>query len=217
MEIRIDPKWRTIGLQLSGGMDSAILGFLLVRSIRTSGSRARIKPISFDLEVKPPARPLANRVLTRLREITGEGLWLDPYEFSIPREECQAPNKTYAVRNHVKALRNLGLIDVEFVGTTKNPPPEARSEFQRDEFREARRDDPKPISPEAFTQRPLSFLDKRQIVDLYRRFDLLESLLPITASCDANLEGLIEFPCGKCWWCQERDWGLASQKKNLEP
>jgi 7-cyano-7-deazaguanine synthase in queuosine biosynthesis len=79
-------------------------------------------------------------------------------------------------------------------------------------------DDRKSIKPQwsEFPQikifNPIINLNKKGIADLCKKFNLTETLFPITRSC----EGLSPIEtnnytehCGECWWCHERKWGFG--------
>jgi 7-cyano-7-deazaguanine synthase in queuosine biosynthesis len=63
---------------------------------------------------------------------------------------------------------------------------------------------------------PWANTDKKGIAKMYREENLIDTLLPVTRSCeyDPNCEFFddIEDPglghCGECWWCKEREWGF---------
>ncbi|SVD53794.1 uncharacterized protein METZ01_LOCUS406648, partial [marine metagenome] len=54
-------------------------------------------------------------------------------------------------------------------------------------------------------QKPFCNLDKRVIYEYYVRYNLVDSLFPLTRSCENEQEKLIdpnnEKHCEKCWWC----------------
>jgi 7-cyano-7-deazaguanine synthase in queuosine biosynthesis len=54
---------------------------------------------------------------------------------------------------------------------------------------------------------PFSNIDKKDIKNLYHDLGLLETLFPLTRSC----ESLVDFEkhCGECWWCEERLWAFG--------
>jgi hypothetical protein len=54
---------------------------------------------------------------------------------------------------------------------------------------------------------PLRNHNKKAIAQLYKAFDLEQTLLPVTRSCEDDDH--IESHCGKCWWCQERIWAFG--------
>ena len=52
--------------------------------------------------------------------------------------------------------------------------------------------------------RPFFNLDKRQIAELYKQHNLLDTLFPLTVSCITEITH-----CGECWFCKERIWGFG--------
>jgi len=58
---------------------------------------------------------------------------------------------------------------------------------------------------------PIIAADKKDVIELYRHFGVYESLLPLTFSCATwDPINTVNFtkPCGECWWCLERQWGM---------
>ncbi len=55
---------------------------------------------------------------------------------------------------------------------------------------------------------PLFNHNKKDIAKLYRFFDIEQSLLPVTRSCENDDH--ITSHCGNCWWCHERIWAFGS-------
>ena len=56
---------------------------------------------------------------------------------------------------------------------------------------------------------PLEYLDKRFVAEMYKQFDLMNNLFPITKlSCVEYAEKTDYFskPCKECWWCREKKW-----------
>lgn len=210
--IPLDPDWKILGIQLSGGLDSALLTYLTAITIQKNKLKTKIRTISCDVGNKPDYLPTARRVLAKLKELTEFENWEKPYEYSIPLRESKNPMKLYASTNHMKALYLTNYIDFGFNGVTKNPPEAARKNFTDDEYRELERDLPSTIYQAEKSARPLAFCDKQGVVELYAQQGLIHSLFPLTLSCDVNKENVVDgkIPCGKCWWCDERRWGLRA-------
>jgi 7-cyano-7-deazaguanine synthase in queuosine biosynthesis len=57
--------------------------------------------------------------------------------------------------------------------------------------------------------RPFANLDKKGIAELYEHFNLMDTLFPITKSCEAKTYDWTTPHCGTCWWCHERQWGFG--------
>ncbi len=210
--IPLDPSWKVLGIQLSGGLDSALLTYLTAVTIQKNNLQTKIRTISCDVGNKPDYLPTARRVLAKIKEITNFENWEKPYEYSIPLAESKNPMKLYASTNHMKALYLTNYIDFGFNGITKNPPALDRKCFTDNDGREVERDTPISIYRGEKSARPLAMCDKRGIIELYVTHDIVSSLLPLTLSCDVNRENVVDgrIPCGRCWWCDERKWGLRS-------
>lgn len=54
---------------------------------------------------------------------------------------------------------------------------------------------------------PFHRIDKKVIAGMYEELNLLETLFPLTRSCENN--NLLEGHCGECWWCEERLWAFG--------
>jgi hypothetical protein len=54
--------------------------------------------------------------------------------------------------------------------------------------------------------RPLADLNKKGIAKLYKEYNLLKTLFPLTISCEAKQPPR---PCKECWWCKERHWAFG--------
>ena len=65
-------------------------------------------------------------------------------------------------------------------------------------------------SPAGLHFRPFWQINKMFIADIYRQYNLINSLFPITWSCEGTVEGSCNFTihCEECWWCLERMWAF---------
>lgn len=55
--------------------------------------------------------------------------------------------------------------------------------------------------------RPFVNMDKKEIANLYKQYELLDSLFPLTNSC--NYHGPANSHCETCWFCRERLWAFG--------
>ena len=53
---------------------------------------------------------------------------------------------------------------------------------------------------------PLTNLNKQDIVKIYCEQEIIDTVFPLTKSCGSDYGSN---PCGTCWFCEERSWGLA--------
>ena len=119
----------------------------------------------------------------------------------------------------VDYYRKNKLINVFYTGITANPPKHITNTFI-DKGLEVDRD---PIvvrevlhnNGKIYT--PWWNIDKKKLAQIYEEYNLIDSLFAYTRSCEwvpsyqgYSAEGLnIGLGhCGKCWWCQEREWGF---------
>ena len=54
---------------------------------------------------------------------------------------------------------------------------------------------------------PFANLNKKDIAQLYKDNNLIDTLFPLTTSCE-TLDRLDKH-CGTCWWCKERQWAFG--------
>ena len=59
---------------------------------------------------------------------------------------------------------------------------------------------------------PLINLHKKSVADLYKQFGLMDSLFPVTRSCEnpdpLKTNNFTTHCETDCWWCWERQWGF---------
>ena len=64
---------------------------------------------------------------------------------------------------------------------------------------------------------PFEFVNKKFVSDMYHRYNLMDELFPITASCVAYAKKTNHFsePCKECWWCREKKWAFGMYDGNV--
>ena len=226
-----------IGYKVSGGADSAIVGWLLCKTIvEECNSDPIVYPITMDQPGKAYQVKFAKGVVAFLKEqwptVTfGEhitGLGSDPIVEVNPHigDEGKA-NPNYNEDQRILAQQFLDNLTIRclFNGVTANP-----SEFVgQDKLHQQlsmppernKTDKPLPIqyygNPHTFPPHwgtpgnvfsPLINVDKKAVAELYEYYGLLDTLFPITRSCE---DWTTDFSshCGVCWFCLERKWGFG--------
>ena len=53
---------------------------------------------------------------------------------------------------------------------------------------------------------PMGAYTKKYVAELYKKYNLMDNLFPITVSC---INDLPIGACKKCWWCKERYWAFG--------
>ena len=192
-----------VGVLVSGGADSALLLYTLLKKYKT-----RIHVFTITNKVKSLNNvKAALDVINKCIELTGN----ENLEHHIYYRNSQQD-----VDFHTIANLNIhrGLIKKIFIGITANPPAEIENTFGISSGQEDKRD-PTVLKPEIPDHSnfilPWINVNKKVIASYYKSENLLDSLFPLTRSCEW-IPGTTEDPgynhCGHCWWCKERNWAF---------
>ena len=211
--LKIPDGVRTIGVLMSGGADSSLLCYLLAKQIKEQNLDVIIHPISARFAVRPwsydHAKQVVNFIASNLKcpKVFGKH-----YYFNVPEDECKSDDEKKKHFTHITGfLFTNNIIDHLFSGKTKNPSQEVMNNFN-DQNPQLDRNDPteKDIYKAPVETVAWAMVDKRLIVDQYKKYNLINSLLPLTRSCegDAFITENFTKECGECWWCEEREWAL---------
>lgn len=192
-----------IGASLSGGADSALMLYFILKY-----TNMPVHIFTYAHEDKMLRNPTASMsVINKCASLTGN------YNLIHHIVYRKHGNRTelFGLPTEYKAQ---GLIDTLYTGITKNPPLAVTNSFLYSTTEHTARD-PEVTRPnkEDFVYMPWTNLDKRDLAKIYKSHDLLDSLFPVTRSCEwsPNNEGIPDpgmGHCGKCWWCEERRWGF---------
>jgi len=218
---KIDPSWvTTIMIKLSGGIDSALTFYMLCRYLEKY-PEIKIIPITTNDWKKPYQVNFSSKVIEwmknefpKVKILEHETLQLlsgDDYIEGQDKHRMSVREKYLNTDNHIQLIIS---------GMNQNPPLEVTNTFvdKNGSVVGGPTDDRKSIKPQwsEFPQikifNPIINLNKKGIADLCKKFNLTETLFPITRSC----EGLSPIEtnnytehCGECWWCHERKWGFG--------
>lgn len=214
VEIIIQPNHENLAVMMSGGPDSALLTYLMIKTIQEEKhSNVRIFPVTAELLKRPFNIRYAEKCIETLADITGFTNWGPHLTFDIPAEHCLDDDKKIELmREHTRRFTHEHDLHRFYNGTTKNPPPEI--EWLYNDGRMPERDTPeedlKPLE-DKYVSWPLLYSHKRHVSDLYKKYELLESLFPKTRSCEGETDKTLNHTivCKKCWWCKERYWGFG--------
>lgn len=193
-----------IGINVSGGIDSALLLFLLMKH-----SRQRIHAFTISSEEKFRINSrTAVDVINRCIDLTGN--------FNIEHhtiyQQTQNESNLHRLPKEFLVTNKVGMI---YTGITANPPDDVCKAFntERIEDRDYELEKPTVFEYERYYN-PFGKIHKQQVFELYKKFDLLDTLFPVTRSCeyikiDNSKVVATNYHCGNCWWCQERLWGFG--------
>lgn len=204
----------TTGINVSGGADSAILLYL---TMKYSKSKLNILTLGNNQRYRRNVQA-ATAVIERCIQLTGN----DNIIHHIHYTDVQSVDEIIKMIDY---HRDQNEIDVMLGGMTQNPPEYVTDTFELDVTEDSRSPDTirDPIikldSGKIVGFLPFVNLNKKVIAELYEKYDLMESLFPLTRSCEFDpTSGFfhgrkIVDPgmghCGRCWWCQERKWAFG--------
>lgn len=197
-------KQRKPAIALSGGADSAILLYLLcqqdVDSIRPYFLHRTNKPNFYE----PPKK------IIKFMQDQFPNVNLHNLEISdVTQREQDITVTNFEMTTHMEEKFKC---DIFLTGSTANPPPAVfgeendNRETERDYYREVLFTKPDASGNRLF-YRPFSNVNKKFISNLYKKYDLMETLFPLTLSCTAT-ETTKHCQSDNCWWCKERYWAF---------
>lgn len=225
MKLYLNEEWSKIGISLSGGADSALLAYLILKETDAE--------IYFTTQIRmwktrPWQRYIAQDVVQWFRDqFTNR---INHIEGFIP-PEMEEPNTTeitdeygklkpgnrIILRAHNEWIIHTYKLDAWYAGVTKNPEDVPGGLPERDEG----------VLPLHMKHmgidicHPFVYTKKDWIIQQYYDHKILD-LLSITRSCEGEFDNLDyttyiprqEVPeCGDCFWCKEREWAIEKATK----
>jgi hypothetical protein len=175
------PLGKQVGVFISGGIDSALLYYLLLKENQNRSHN--IQPLV--IARKEGSRYFARPIIDKINQLLG----IDIPTKRVGNTSLPEPQQvTSAVE---QAFRLLKLEEI-FVGLIYNRV-EHTIGF-----------DPIPVPELAGLHTPFKHLEKSHIISIYYQLGI-QHLLEYTHSCDQSETT----PCGTCNGCRERAWGFA--------
>jgi len=174
-----------IGVLVSGGLDSALLYYLILLENQRTGNKFIITP--YTILRKEGSKHYAIKVINYIHSL----FCLDHIDLNIVGN-----NQLEEIRQVESGTKDVLITnDFVYIGIIESRP-EHSINWIRGQFRETMR-----------RRYPLLNLQKSHIIDLFYKLDLV-SLIPITHSC-AVYEVV---PCLNCNGCNERSWGFKEMQ-----
>lgn len=215
---------KSVGVIISGGADSSLLLYILMTHIK---DHLHIYNI-----LEPLRQPLFEPSIDASIEFCAKATGKTNYTMHKIYESDASPETIFT---KIAERLDGGEIDIVYTGITNFPPYEVWKEFDPDQWHIDLRseDNIKPLfgitipikedtefsslttggvhkdavtADERFYS-PWINLNKKAIAAMYEELDLVDSLFPITRSCED--EENFGDNCGKCMWCVERIWAFG--------
>ena len=224
MELYLKSSWKRIGISLSGGADSALLAYLILKETDAD--------IYFTTQIRmwktrPWQRYIAQDVVQWFRERYTNRI--EQIEGFIP-PEMEEPNTTFIqdeygatkpgnriiLRAHNEWVAHTYNLDAWYAAVTKNPEDVPGGPVER-------YNGVLPLHMKHMDIdicHPFVYTTKDWIVKQYQKENIID-LFNLTRSCEGEFEGLdyttytpgqIVPTCGDCFWCKEREWAIEQNK-----
>lgn len=194
---------KNVGLRISGGADSSIVGYMLGKFIVEERPDIKIIPITTIHAEKPFQEIYSKKVINFLRKEFGE-IFLE-HQINTAKDGTFYVTAQDDLTSH--ARDNFGMY-VFYHGVTSNPPADVLKEFDMPGPDDNRNGKNFPTRKRG-VRLPLANINKKGVAELYETLGVMDSLYPITRSCEEYTLGPFEAHCKKCWWCKERYWGFG--------
>lgn len=244
LAIPFDKKWKRIGVNLSGGADSALLTFLLCKIIDDNDLDTQVDIITYQRcwETRPWQGYIAQQVYMWLmnkfpkimhkRHLT----YIPPeLEHGVigPIVDGRSGDQIIVGSYNKFAAWNYKL-DAVFNATSKNPD-DLREDRMRNRDKDAEDGNLLDLwrpskGVECVFVHPFKFVKKDWIIAQYHLYNILD-LYYTTRSCEGDInhhdnvraavpsfkhykDGMKVPECKQCWWCEERAWA-ESQVDNV--
>ena len=236
LDVPIDASWKRIGINLSGGADSALLCYILCQSIKQNNLDTKIDVITYQRcwETRPWQGFISLQVYNWLKQ-KFPSIIENRYTTYIP------PEIEHGVIGNIVNGRSGDQIivgsfnkfaawqynlDAVYNATSQNPNDlrEDRMTNRDADAKDGNITDVLMYSPKvnATFLHPFKFVKKDWIVAQYHILGILD-LYKTTRSCEGDINhhdiikdtcsnfkkctnGMTIPECNQCWWCEERHW-----------
>lgn len=224
IDIAVPRSGAPMGMFLSGGPDSALTTYLLAKTIKEFGFNNPVYPITTEFLARPYNIKYAWGVLRKVEELL-DFKFEQHLIFPMPNHALPISDedKKVIMSSNIQEYDDRYNLNCIVNGLTANPPiTEVGDTLYGDSSKE--RDEADVILQKLKSKRvqyPFLFSNKRVVSHFYNKFDLLETLFPITRSCEAEMKETEYFTkdCFEvrpkdqcCWWCRERQWGFEQYR-----
>ena len=207
IEISLPAHIKKVGLKISGGADSAIVGYMLSKYVVTKRPDIKIIPITVQQIGKNYQLIYAKKIIEFYKTEFGD-IFLEHYtDISFEKDTYIATQEKL-----MKHLYTENIIDFHFIGLTSNPPLDSIPEsiYSSRQTAPPDRNRTKNLKPIYNGTRcaPLINIDKKGVAELYQTLGVIDTLFPLTRSCEILTDNFSKH-CERCWFCAERFYGFG--------
>lgn len=193
---KLTRNYDSIGVYLSGGLDSVALLILILSELKSTGNLGKLPVICYTVSKRDFSTGIAPKIVKLLE---------DKFETSISHIN-DMPNLSGNIDNvTTKTFLNNFINNKNrlfFVGINNMPPKELVS------FTHTLKVNYGNVKDKIIYYSPFLFLHKPQILDIFYKLNC-EDIIPYTYSCTMQPN----IPCNNCYACEERRWGFEMLDK----
>ena len=198
---------KSIGLSLSGGTDSALAFYWLLKTLSERGQQTKVYAMhGYDTHRKVArSYEAADRVYDWI---------ISQFDIDIPPLFTFAYNKNkpvgkyeYHYPNVLYLQRKYNIVD-NIMGDTLDMPDDDRPTFDThpdDPYKQQNKQELVDMAKKHPLRAPFATVNKKFIAAQYKKFNL-NYLSTLTVSCTGDDIK----PCKQCWWCRERKWAFGT-------
>ena len=190
-----------IGISASGGADSSLLLYILLLNKKET---IEVFTLASDLKGRLSAKTATN-IIDKCIQLTNN----NNINHHIVYTDEQTVDNLFKLPKYM--LQNKKITKL-YTGVTSNPPKNIADDFLGPE-ENYEQDERNPLitKPTILDDFCLPFfnVDKLKIAEMYQHLGLMDTLFPLTRSCELKNPPM-DFigHCDNCWWCKERFWGF---------
>lgn len=229
----LDPTWHDIAVSLSGGADSALLAYMLCKTITENKMSMDVHIITNIRmwKTRPWQETISLEVFEYLVNKFPNLKFIRHVNFIAPQIEYgvigpiikdeygrMKSGDQISTRSYSEYVCHYNNINAWFAGVTRNPRDETITQGMDDRNVDFNSVDDLHLTimqvGSKLSCHPFVFSTKQWIIKQYLDYGILD-LLNITRSCEGEFEeldyttykpGMLVPECGTCFWCQERNW-----------
>tara|TARA_B100001057_G_scaffold227362_1_gene227733 strand:- start:2962 stop:3648 length:687 start_codon:yes stop_codon:yes gene_type:complete len=212
----LDSNIKTALVKVSGGADSAIVLYMLCRYITDHHKDIAVVVHTTNDWKKPYQVKWAVKVRQWHMQQFPNIKFLEHETHQLQQGDDYIQGQAQHLQNVYDKHTQQGThIDITLAGINALPPSNiVFVDEKTGEKHVGPTDDRTGIQPTQGTGwfMPIRNFDKQDIAEIYKQFDLTDTLFDQTRSCEeTSVEVTQNFTthCGTCWWCQERKWGFG--------
>lgn len=229
--IDLPDSYKNVGIKMSGGADSSIIAYMLFKLVKEQRPDITLHAITMNHPEKAFQVPFAKQVIEWLENHFG--IKIGSHSVSLGTMYGDYSDDQEILMHQAYKLYDL---DCHFLGVTCNPFDYQTHPtlVEKWKFRDIERDNsfsptqkglvsdgnayqptakivylmPDNANQPVDSIRPFHSVDKKAVAEIYQHFRLMDTLFPLTRSCEKETTDFSQH-CGKCWWCGEREYGFG--------